>query len=160
MNTISGVNILSGHNSALERELAQVLNELLSSVSWLHRWEFEPSKALNEISVFTEQVNDECPVAKLLGVSGIGEGLVWTCLDNPTSRFWFKSKGVDHEVNPSRTKMDKIAIEPEKVENSMKFVDNTFTETRSKQGIDYLKAPVVFLPVMPSVNLPGSVISF
>ena len=102
----------------------------------------DPTKALEEISRLTDLVNDECPVAKSLGEIGIGEGLVWTCLDNPSSRFWFKIKGSDHHVSASdkiaADKMKKITIEPEKIENSNKFVDNTLTESRLNQGIEYL----------------------
>lgn len=45
MNIAHGVNFCPGHDSALERELAQVLRELLTRVSWLHRWTVEPTKA-------------------------------------------------------------------------------------------------------------------
>lgn len=99
----------------------------------------DPAKALEKISELTDKVNDECPVAKSLGEIGIGEGLVWTCLDNPTSRFWFKSKGEDHQVVASNNNKEKIAIEPDKIENVNKFVDNTLTENRLNQGIEYLK---------------------
>ncbi len=45
MNIGVGVNILVTYPSALERDLAQVLRELLRSVSWLKRWRVEPAKA-------------------------------------------------------------------------------------------------------------------
>lgn len=99
----------------------------------------DPTKALEEVLALTDEVNNECPVAKSLGVSGIGEGLVWICLDNPTSRFWFKSKGDDHEISSKdKVKTDKILIEPEKIENINLFIDSTLTESRLKQGEDYL----------------------
>src|ERR1700682_4631520 len=39
------MNIYDGHDSVLERDLAQVLRELLGTVSWLPRWNVEPAKA-------------------------------------------------------------------------------------------------------------------
>ena len=41
----SRVNVQGGSASALERDLAQVLRDLLGSVSWLQRWSVEPAKA-------------------------------------------------------------------------------------------------------------------
>jgi hypothetical protein len=41
------VNVNCGYASALDRDLAEVLRELLSSVSWLQRWSVEPAKAAN-----------------------------------------------------------------------------------------------------------------
>ena len=38
----SGANVNRGYDSALERDLARVLTELLGSVSWLQRWRIEP----------------------------------------------------------------------------------------------------------------------
>lgn len=100
----------------------------------------EPSKALDEIAAFTDQVNDECPVAKLLGVSGIGEGLVWTCIDNSSSRFWFKTKGKDHENGGgNKVKSVKISVDPEKVNNSIAFAETYVNEPRLTQGLEYLK---------------------
>jgi hypothetical protein len=41
------VNIERDYGSALERDLAQVLRELLSNVSWLQRWNVGPANAAN-----------------------------------------------------------------------------------------------------------------
>lgn len=45
MNIGSDVNVYRGYAEALERDLAEVLRELLSSVSWLKRWRVELAKA-------------------------------------------------------------------------------------------------------------------
>lgn len=45
MNISYNVNIDRLYGSGLERDLAQVLRELLGTVSWLHRWKVEPAKA-------------------------------------------------------------------------------------------------------------------
>lgn len=44
VNIGSIVNAERGNSSALERDLARVLQQLLSSVSWLHGWNVEPAK--------------------------------------------------------------------------------------------------------------------
>jgi hypothetical protein len=45
VNRASDANISRGYHSALERDLAQALTELVSSVSWLQRWRIEPGQA-------------------------------------------------------------------------------------------------------------------
>jgi hypothetical protein len=45
VNKASIANVVGGRGSALDRDLAQVLSDLLSSVPWLQRWRIEHSKA-------------------------------------------------------------------------------------------------------------------
>jgi hypothetical protein len=45
VNTANNVNISRGYDSALERDLAQVLAQLLSGASWLQQWRIEHAKA-------------------------------------------------------------------------------------------------------------------
>lgn len=45
----------------------------------------------------TLEVENECPVAKEFGVSGIGEGLVWTGVDQYGKYVKFKTKGDKHQ---------------------------------------------------------------
>lgn len=43
---------------------------------------------------FAVEVENECPFAKTLGVSGTGEGIVWICTEfSSNPRLWFKTKG-------------------------------------------------------------------
>lgn len=81
-------------------------------------------------------VENECPVAKQLGVSGIGEGIVLkTIVDGITYRF--KVKGEKH----SQSKVQKLVanVDDIVVESMTKFVEDTVTDNRVQQGIDYLK---------------------
>lgn len=85
-------------------------------------------------------VEQECPVAKKLGVSGIGEGVVWTNItEHPmleNTHLFFKVKGQEHSVsNVTSLAM----VDTEKVKNIAEFVEKVVTENRLKQGLEYLK---------------------
>lgn len=95
-----------------------------------------PELSINDMVAMTEQVEAECPVGKYFGVSGVGEGIVWRCQQNPTSRLWFKVKGEKHSV----TKVKKLVeVDAEKLGSIAEFVDRVVTDNRVLQGIDYLK---------------------
>lgn len=95
-----------------------------------------PEESQTKLIELTEQVENECPVAKHFGVLGIGEGIVWRSdklYNNKVLRF--KVKGELHSV----TKADKIAnIDIEQLNNVKEFVDYAVTESRLKQGLEYL----------------------
>lgn len=91
------------------------------------------SKTLNE---YTNDVERECPWAKIMfGVSGIGEGLVWTPDDriNDTD-LHFKTKGDVHAARQSPEK-NVAPIDPEVVETINEVVDILLTENRMRQMI-------------------------
>lgn len=96
-----------------------------------------PEIAQNEMIKITEEVEAECPVGKHFGVSGIGEGVVWTCVSEGwnDSGTWFKVKGEKHSVSKVRTL---AAVDVEAVENIRAFVSATVTEARLEQGLDNL----------------------
>jgi CxxC motif-containing protein len=83
-------------------------------------------------------VENECPVGKHFGVSGIGEGLVFKPIDPAwnSSKFWFKVKGSKHSVSKVKTL---AAIDVEKVQNIPDFIEKTVTENRLKQGVEVLQ---------------------
>jgi len=90
----------------------------------------EPTQALMRAEEFTRDVDAECPFAKGLGVLGAGEGIVWACTHNNSSRLWFKTKGASH-VTP---------IKPEKGLSTLNaWVAGQVTEQRLEQGIEYLR---------------------
>lgn len=64
-----------------------------------------PDEALSKLEELTLQVEDECPIAKALGVSGIGEGIVWEALYGG-KRLAFKTKG-DRHSSKGGVKLDK-----------------------------------------------------
>lgn len=87
-----------------------------------------PETVQTILTEITEEVENECPVGKHFGVSGLGEGVVWT---NHEHHLQFKVKGQKHSV----TKVKKLAkVDTEKVENIRKFIEYAVTENRLEQG--------------------------
>lgn len=97
-----------------------------------------PQDAQNKLIEITEEVERECPVGKYFGKEGIGEGIVWSCIEEDwnSSAYIFKVKGEKHSVS----KVKKLAqIDTEKVNSIKEFVQIVVTENRMNQGLDYLK---------------------
>lgn len=86
------------------------------------------AKALEEISL---QVESECPVAKSLGHSGIGEGVVWKGYYE-NQKLVFKVKGQKHSVVKTK---EKVPIDVEKLNSANEFIEYAVTEARVDQGI-------------------------
>lgn len=89
--------------------------------------------AQQEIKDLTISVENECPVGKYFGVSGTGEGIVFT---DETKQYSFKSKGEKHSVSKVKVIAD---VDVEKINKIKDFVDYSVTENRLNQGIEYLK---------------------
>lgn len=94
-----------------------------------------PEAIQNKLIELTLQVEEECPVAKYFGVSGIGEGIVFTSISDPNLKF--KSKGEKH--SSSKVKVLN-AVDVEQVENIKEFVEYAVTENRLNQGLEVLRA--------------------
>lgn len=96
-----------------------------------------PELAQNKMIEITEAVENECPVGKHFGVSGIGEGVVWTCVSDGwnDSGTWFKVKGEKHSASKVRTL---AAVDVEAVESMREFIESTVTEARLEQALDNL----------------------
>jgi len=90
-----------------------------------------PAEARDKMEKMVEEVENNCPVAAAFGVSGIGEGIVFTGTYKDR-RIRFKVKGEAHKVVGSK---DKIAITEEDLRNVQDLVNYTVTENRVKQGI-------------------------
>jgi hypothetical protein len=93
-----------------------------------------PELIQNKLIEDTLAVEDECPVGKFFGVSGIGEGIVYKCVTNPD--LIFKSKGEKHSVSKVKTLN---AVDVESLAGIQEFVDSVVTENRLGQGVNYLK---------------------
>jgi hypothetical protein len=104
----------------------------------------------NELCKLTDYVEKECPVGKFFGVSGVGEGIVWTCMGfvnsindtecystDYTSEHYitFKVKGKEHSTTRVKTLVE---IDLELQKNIQLLVEMVMTESRLKQGLDYL----------------------
>ena len=91
-----------------------------------------PHEAQNKLNEITESVEAECPVGKALGVSGIGEGVVWRCIDEgyEDSGFWFKVKGEKH----SKSKVKTLAtVDIEKMNSIQELAERLANHGRVEQ---------------------------
>lgn len=94
-----------------------------------------PEAIQNTLIELTLAVEEKCPVGAYFGVNGIGEGLVFTCITDPSLKF--KSKGEKH--SSSKVKVLN-SVDTEELESINEFVEYSVTENRLKQGIENLKA--------------------
>lgn len=100
-------------------------------------WEIDidfnmPQLVQNKLSELTLAVEEECPVAKAFGFSGIGEGIVWsTNLNDNVHRF--KTKGEKHSSSKVKTL---AAVDTEKLESIQSFVEYAVTESRFNQALE------------------------
>lgn len=91
------------------------------------------------IKGLTDAVEKECPFAKTLGVSGLGEGIVWKATNHcGDPKFWFKSKGDILAVSNS-SKLPASAVDKENRERVENFAKAIVTENRLEQGWEYLE---------------------
>lgn len=96
-----------------------------------------PELSQNKLIDMTIEVENECPIGKHFGVSGIGEGIVFQCETNKD--LIFKSKGEKHSV----TKVKKLnSVDTEKLESVDKFVEYSCTENRLNQGLENVSLDV------------------
>lgn len=87
-----------------------------------------------QLQEITLTIENECPVGKFHGVSGVGEGAVFTAYyDDQVYRF--KVKGEKHSA--SKVKL-LPTVDVVMIANVREFVEQTVTENRLQQGIDYM----------------------
>lgn len=96
-----------------------------------------PEYSQNILVENTNLVEQECPVAKTLGVTDnlLGEGIVYQPVDAKycwDSGNWFKVKGEKHSISKVKTL---AAVCPEKIESIQKFVEYSVTDNRLEQGL-------------------------
>lgn len=88
---------------------------------------------IDELTLYVEQ---ECPVGRKHGISGVGEGIVWTFEGSEgVGRHVFKSKGEKHAVAGNSKKGQATTIDPVKLANVNEFVDYAATVNRFQQGV-------------------------
>jgi hypothetical protein len=91
-----------------------------------------PELVQNKLGEITEAVENECPVAKYFGVSGIGEGVVWAAeWNNQVLRF--KVKGEKHSSSKVKTL---ASVDVEKIGSAVEFADSVVTDSRFNQAIE------------------------
>lgn len=106
-----------------------------------------PENIIETLEKYTLEVEKECPWGKKFGISSIGEGIVWTCLEHPEdSRLWFKTKGEKHCNKGDKDNKKHIAnVSPEKLNTINEVVEYVLPEWRLQQGITVLQERGVFL---------------
>lgn len=94
------------------------------------------TEALEMATKATDDVEATCPWAKRFGVTGIGEGLVWTPLGEHwgNSELFFKTKGQKHTLVKPKT--PKLQLTPEVLQGIADFVEFALTEARLAQGLE------------------------
>lgn len=92
----------------------------------------EPALSVEKLQELTFAVEEECPVAKQLGASGIGEGIVWQGRYKDQI-FTFKVKGEKHSASKVKTL---AAVDVEKVNSIHSFVEYAVTENRLNQAVE------------------------
>lgn len=92
----------------------------------------QPQMIQNKLVELTLAVEEECPVGKHFGVTGVGEGIVYW---NPELNLSFKVKGEKHSVSKVRTIKEIAAVDIERMESTKQFVDTVITENRLNQGL-------------------------
>lgn len=90
-----------------------------------------PQLVQNKLGDITVEVEKECPVAKQLGFSGMGEGIVWSVTYKDTVHR-FKVKGEKHSVSKVKTL---APVDIEKLNSITEFVDYAVTENRFNQAL-------------------------
>jgi len=93
-----------------------------------------PELVQNKIIEMTIGVEECCPVGKFFGKEGIGEGIVFTCVDNQDLKF--KSKGEKHSASKVKTLN---SVDVELMASINEFVEFAVTENRLQQGISFFK---------------------
>ena len=90
-----------------------------------------PQLVQNKLSELTIAVEEECPIGKAFGISGIGEGIVWQCHYNGSTHR-FKVKGEKHSVS----KVKVLApVDVEKLNSINEFVEYAVTQNRFEQAM-------------------------
>jgi len=90
-----------------------------------------PQLASNKFAEITEAIEKECPVGKYFGVSGIGEGVVYT-VEYKGTVHRMKVKGEKHSVSKVKTL---APVDTEKLNSIVEFVEYAITDNRLNQGI-------------------------
>lgn len=100
-----------------------------------------PSHAAAEMASIVFDIEKRCPVGKMFGIDGIGEGLVFSPADPSlmsNEELWFKVKGEAHKKAGSVPKAPKIDLTPEKHSELDELVKALVTGERIAKGFDYL----------------------
>lgn len=153
MFVIYGIKIMDQWQPIREYIHVELEDHHIYNIGWgnVHGVEIDaknPQAIVSLLQGITLDVENECPFAKKFDVSGVGEGMVWTCDEFLNDhRFWFKVKGDKHTVSNVTTLKDVSDEMKEKLKNCDTFAENAVTEARLNQGIEYLIEMRLFLTI-------------
>ena len=89
-----------------------------------------PDKAIEQMTSYVDEIDVECPFAKLFGISGVGEGLVFRQKEDYSFGNAFKVKGEKHSIS----KIKKIpTVDVVKMENLASAVSTYIHTDRLEQ---------------------------
>jgi len=91
-----------------------------------------PELVQNQIIDMTLAVEEECPVGKHFGISGVGEGIVFESFHNG-ERYIFKSKGIKHQNSKVKTLKP---VDDEKINKCMKVAEQVTPIWRLEQMLE------------------------
>jgi hypothetical protein len=98
----------------------------------------DPQKSLDDINKWTTEVEESCPISAALGLTGIGEGIVWSPVDpqwcDTSYRITFKTKGIKHDQHIKR----EATVDPIKSACIDEFIKKHVVTERLDQGITHL----------------------
>lgn len=93
-----------------------------------------PLLSQNKIIEMTLEVEEQCPVGKAFGFEGIGEGIVFSYLNDKGELFMFKSKGEKHAKGSKVTTLK--PVDEERLNNIINLVNEVTPDWRLQQAID------------------------
>ena len=133
-------------NSWLDPFIQDLNDNDIYNITQFGTWKIDidfnsPELAQNKLIEITNEIERECPVGRYFGISGIGEGLVAS--HNGEHFYQLKSKGTLH----SNTKVKILnPIDEELLKSVKEFANNFVTESRLKQGVEFLKTELLLEP--------------
>jgi len=94
----------------------------------------DPQSAIPILDEILDEVEDECPVGKAFGYSGIGEGVVFVGTNSDGTRYLFKHKGEKHS-KASKVKVLK-PVDDVKMNKVIEVVNTVCKSWRLEQALD------------------------
>lgn len=88
----------------------------------------------NKLIEWTLEVEDQCPVGKAFGIEGVGEGIVFSYLNDKGELFMFKSKGEKHAKGSKVTTLK--PVDEEKLNAIIDLVNIVTPDWRLQQAIE------------------------
>lgn len=143
MFVIFGIDLVDGgeREHLTRKEVEYICCDLKGQIKCIYSYptyemtiDFEnPHESQNKLNEITEAVERECPVGKAFGVSAIGEGVVWRCVEEgyESSNYWFKVKGSEH----SKSKVKTLAtVDVERINNIKELAEHLANNARLEQA--------------------------